>query len=287
MLIFAGRYGKTLGKSLTAWKKAREGEYTQSYFKNGERRIKILTEVKGEEVWVVQDMAKNADAALVELLLLIDAMKEMKAKKITAAVPFMAYSFQNRKFEGEPISARVIARTLSASGADEIILVDLHEKSILAHFTIPVKNISTTELFAEEIKKLELGKEVCVVAPDKGSAGRAERLSKLLGLPIVRVNKERDRRTLEVGGLKIVEGKLKDTCLLIDDAVNSGRTVVEVSKWLRKKGAKKIVWLVTHFMSVEGSLEMILPTIDLLITTNSCEHGLKVSSKVKIIELTW
>lgn len=287
MLIFAGSYGKTLSRSLAMWKKSRIGKYSQSFFKNGERRINILTEVKGEEVWVVQDMAVNAEGALVELLLLIDAIKEMNAKKIILVVPFMAYSFQNRKSEGEPISARMMARTLSSSGVSEIILVDLHEKSILDYFTVPVKNVLTTEIFAEELKSLKLTGELCVVAPDKGSAVRVERLSKLSGLQVVRLSKERNCQTLEVEGLRIVEGKLKDTCLLIDDAVNSGRTIREVSKWLRKMGVKKIVWLVTHFMNVEGSLEMILPTIDLLITTNSCEHGLKESRKVKIIKLKW
>jgi len=287
MLIFAGSYGQTLGKSLRVWKKGQEGKYTESFFKNGERRIQINSKVSGKEVWVVQDMAREAEQALVELLLLVDALKDGGAKKITAIIPFLGYSFQNRQIAGEPISVRVIARTLSVSGIDQLMLVDLHEPTILKYFTIPVTNISTTTLFAGVVKKLKLEKNICVVAPDKGSTERAQKLAEASGLLLTRLTKERDLCTLEVGELKLVEGEVEETCVLIDDAINSGRTVVEVSECLRKRGAKKIIWLVTHFMGVAGSLEIIIPKIDLLVTTNSCAHGLKETKKVKIVELRW
>lgn len=287
MLIFAGSYGKTLAKSLKSWQNGQSGSYEESFFKNGERKIKILSRVKGKEVWVVQDMAREAEQALIELLLLVDGLKEAGAKKIVAIVPFLAYSFQNRRFEGEPISVRVIAKMISISGIDELLLVDLHEPSSLEYFTIPVTNVSMVDIFANEIKKLKLGEDVCVIAPDKGSAKRAQKLAKITDLPLTRLTKKRNLQTLEIGGLKLIQGKITETCILIDDAVNSGRTIVEISKWLKKRGAKKVIWLVSHFMGVKGSLGRIIPMIDQLITTNSCENGLKATKKVRIIELKW
>ncbi len=254
------------------------------HFKNGEQRVTLESSVAGQSCTIVESLAPDPDSRLVRLLLTIDALRENGASHVRLVMPWMAYSLQNRHFDGEAVSARAVARAISGSGVDEVVLVDIHAESCLTYFTVPVTNFSPLPQFVEYVTSHELS-TYTVVGPDKGSHVRARELAKMTGTSVALLTKKRDTATLNVSDFSLVEGELGETCLLVDDAVNSGSTIVGVSRWLRTQGVKKIVWCVTHFLGVPGSLDIILPEIDLLITTDSVEHGLKTQGKIVVVPL--
>lgn len=284
MLIFSGKWGQSVGKFLVSSGVGEKGEIEFSKHKNGELRMIVKTNITSQDCIVVQSMAPEPNESFVELLLMVDVLKEKGARRIEVIIPFLGYSYQNRHFDGEPVSARVIARAISSSGADSVKVVDIHAMNCLEYFTVPVQNIETEKIFAKYIKNNDMNR-VVVVGPDKGSRARVKRFAKMIDKPVLLLQKTRDEKTLDVVDLKIVEGEIDETCILIDDSVNSGGTVVSVSDLLRVKGAKKVIWMVTHFLGVKGSLEKVMNSADLLVTTNSVDHGLKESDKVKILEI--
>ena len=258
-------------------------DFSCGVFKNGEQRIKLLGNVNGARCVVVESMAPNPDEKLVRILLTVDALKENGARAVELFMPWMGYSLQNRHFDGEAVSSRVVARAISGSGADSVSVVDVHSDACLSYFTIPVKNISSAPVFSRYMQREQ--QQYTVVAPDAGSRGRVEDLAKLVNAPAAYLSKMRDEETLDVSGFTLLEGTLGETCVLVDDAVNSGRTVVGVSRWLRSQGVKRVVWCVTHFLGVSESLELILPEVDLLVTTDSVENGLKTEGKIVVLPL--
>lgn len=284
MFIFSGKWGQSVGNSLVAQGKGDAGEVELSSFKNGELRVIIKTDVSDKDCAVVQSMAPEPNESLVEILLMVDALKEAGAKSVEVIIPFLGYSYQNRHFDREPVSVRAVARAISSSGADLVKVVDVHAMNCLDYFTIPAQNIETERVFADYLSQNKM-KDIVVVGPDEGSHARAGRFAKMLDRPVFLLNKTRDEKTLDVVGLEVKEGEIGETCVLIDDSINSGRTVVSVSEWLRKNGAKKVVWMVTHFLGVEGSLDKVSGSADLFVTTNSVDHGLEGGKNIEVLDL--
>ena len=285
MLILPGKNGKGLANTLLTTGD-RLVEIRSSFFPNGEQRVRVVGPSAGEKVLVVVGMAIDPDKAIIQTLLLIDALKEGGAGSITLLIPFLGYSFQNKRLEGEAISVRQIGKVLSSSGADKIIVVDLHDRAELQYFDVEVENISLGPRLAEEAREELNGVEdACVVSPDQGSLTRASEFARILGLPLISMSKKRDSESLVVGEHQVKEGEVKKHCLVVDDAVNSGGTVVGVTRSLRAIGASRVSWYVTHFMGVPGSYDRIEKEIDLLVTTNTLDHGLVDNDRVRVIEL--
>lgn len=285
MLVFAGEYGRSLGEALVKVDAGEKGEVEFKRFPNGELRIILQSDVKGKDCVAVQSMAIDPDRALVELMLMVDAFKENGAKRVVAVVPFMAYSYQHRHFEGEPLSVRVVGRALSVAGLGEVLVLDVHNPRVLEDFSIPVKNLDTNELFVEYVRSRGI-KDCVVVSPDKGSRARATEFAEKVGCEIVQLEKKRDLATQEVVGLSVLSGDLKEgaTCIMLDDSINNGRTVAAVSQWLRGQGVKSVEVYVTHFLGVPGSLETVMKGADILVTTNTIDHGLGDSERIKVLD---
>lgn len=283
MIIVEGSYGKVLSKALSDRYKLELIKVKTDKFANRDSRVILEGDVEGQECMLVQSMARRTNHALVELLLIADALVENGASRVRAIVPFLGYSFQNRHFDNEPVSCRVVAKMISNSQVSEITVMDLHESSSIEFFDIPSKNIETSKIFGEWLRGSGLT-DFCIVTPDKGSKDRALSLASMVGCDIVVLDKKRDIGTLKVVSNEVVEGRVLENCVVVDDAINTGGTLESVCNVLRENGAKHIVWISTHFLGIEGSYERVMSNIDTLVTTNTVDHGLVESEKVKILD---
>lgn len=206
----------------------------------------IKDNIRGDGVFIIQPTSYPANDHVMELLVLIDAAKRASSKKITAVLPYFGYARQDRKTESRaPITAKLMANLLTTAGADRILTLDLHVQQIQGFFDIPLDNLQAAPVFERDIReRRDLG-NLCIVSPDIGGVGRARALAKRLGVPIVIVDKRRERAgESEVMNL-IGEFKGKD-CILIDDIVDSGGTLANAASELMKNGAKTVSAYITH-----------------------------------------
>src|SRR5581483_9673049 len=200
-------------------------------FKNGEIRVQIEENVRGADVFVVQSMCSPVDHNIMELLIMIDALRRASAARVTAVVPYFAYAKQEKKMAGrEPISAKVIAKLLETVGADRVLTIDLHAPAIEGFFDIPVDHLRAAPLLARAFQKLGSDNMV-VVSPDAGGVGRANDFRQRLAAPLAIIAKQRPRpdvaEVLEMVG--DVRGK---TAVIFDDMISTGGTMIEAASVL-------------------------------------------------------
>ncbi len=287
MHIFAGQWGKGVRDGLVAGGVHTLGKVEYSSFPNGEKRVVLQSAVVGQECVAVQSFAPKADEALVELLLLIDALRENGAKRVVAFVPYFGYSLNNRHFDGEPISVRAVARAICSAKPDEVWTYDLHHMGSQEFFDVKVKNFGPAKIFAEHLGSLAEKPEV-VVAPDDGAEERAREIADILGVRVVVGKKVRNEKTTEITELEFELGDHRArVAVLVDDMINTGGTVVRAAKKLKGLGVERVFLCATHFLGVPGSLEKVLGEVDKLITTNSVEHGLEDGERVKVTKIQY
>ncbi len=220
-----------------------------------------------------------------ELLLCIDALKRSSAKNITAVIPYFGYARQDRKVVPRTsISAKLVSNLITQAGADRIVTVDLHAGQIQGFFDIPVDNLFATPIFARHVKKKIKGKNIVCVAPDVGGTERARALGKLLnvGLAIV------DKRRPKPGQSQVMNviGNVKDqTCIIVDDIIDSGGTIVNAAKALRDRGAKEVYVYITHGVLSGDAVKKIKNSmIKNLVITDTIDNSGKIKN-VKNIEI--
>jgi len=256
-----------------------------SKFKNGEKRVWIKEDLNGENVVVVQSFSNPVDEYVIEFLLIADALERAGARHVSLVLPWMGYSLQDKLFRtGEPISAKVISDLISNAYVKRVHLLDLHNTSIPGFFSIPTHHYSPLELFEKYIKKNLDSKNSIVVSPDFGGLKRARVLANQLKLDLANVDKHRDLSTGKVTPLGIsgnVEGKV---CLIYDDIINTGSTVVEVAKFLKENGAKEVHFLVTHGIFAKNGLTIMNDeSINSVIITDSISHQ-DLPEKIKVLD---
>ncbi len=228
-------------------------------FPDGERRVKLEEDVASTPCIVVAPTSPPVDSNIIELCLILDALKNAGATKITAVVPYLGYQRQDHIFRtGEGRSLEVVIKMIEACGADAIVGVDFHSIKIPELFSIPVAHISAIPLFAEKIKKMGIDlSDACIVSPDMGGLRRLEALKQELGeIETVSVEKERDVVTgeIKISGL---HGNVKKVCFVVDDMISSGGTIVEALKELQKNGAERMFVMVTHAVFSEKAPEIL------------------------------
>ncbi len=286
MLYFAGKGEERFKES---WR-VEWGEVEFSEFPNKEQRVRLLSKVEGENCVVVQGMAEEPDRAWVRAMLLGNALKENGAKSVKLVVPFLSYALMNRHFEGEPISAKVVAQSLSLM-FDEIEVWEVHEEGIADFFTVPIYNRPILLEMAEALKRSDqvsgfrFQVEV-VVSPDKGSVVRARQVARELGVDLVLGKKERDLVSTQIKSLKFgSEVELKGKrAVIVDDMVNTGGTVVRTAEFLRKEGVSEVGLMVAHWLPVEGNWERVSRVVDWVKVSDSIKLKIK-SEKLKIVEI--
>ncbi len=258
-----------------------------SYFSNGEKKISIHDNLRGENVAIIQSFINPVDESIIETLLIIDALERMGVRHVSLVIPWMGYSLQDKVFsEGEPISAKVIATLISNSYVKRVFLMDLHNDSIPAFFNIPTHYLSALEVFEAYLKSnLDLSESV-IVSPDFGGLKRARKLAKRLSLPLVNIDKTRDLQTGEVTAVAL-HGDIKDKiAIILDDVIVSGSTVVEASSCIKNAGAKEAVFLSSHGLLTNNAvMDINNSLIDKVIITNTIEH-LSLPNKFEILDVS-
>lgn len=218
-------------------------------FDDGEIRMRIETPVLDEEVFILKSTSHPVNNNFLELLFTIDALKRSGAKKVTAIVPYLGYSRADHVFrEGEAVPLEVVIKSLEANGLDEIILIDPHTIRMSEMFKIPHRMESALPIFAEKIKALNLPAEkISIVSPDMGGIRRVKQLSEMLtGSNYAAINKDRDLATGEITGSRVEEGEIREVCILTDDIISTGGTIVRGVDTCLESGAKEVYVFATQ-----------------------------------------
>ncbi|MBT9174074.1 MAG: Ribose-phosphate pyrophosphokinase [Syntrophomonadaceae bacterium] len=256
-ILFAGSSDAKTAKKFSQITKVRLGKILIKKFACGEKYIQLLDEVKEKKAYIYQAFNKTPDEALMEALLIAQATKEAKAKKIILISPLLLYSRQNKKTKPEkkePVSAKLLAQLYKCAGIDEILTCHLHSKDIVKFYSelnIKIINVETHHLFAKALKKIISKKNSWqVIAPDKGSRFDAEKLAQLMGgLKVGYFEKKREDPTKKLNKVAFLEfsGKnVSNNVILFDDMVDTGETILKVKKKVEKLGAKRVILTATH-----------------------------------------
>ena len=245
--------------------------------------VEILENVRGEDVFVIQSTSYPANDNLMELLITIDALKRGSAKRITAVIPYFGYARQDRKTGPRtPITAKLVSNLITNAGADRVLTLDLHAGQIQGFFDIPVDNLFATPIFARHIKKkLNLNNLVCV-SPDVGGVERTRALSRKINVGIAIIDKRRP--TPGRSEVMNIVGDVKNkTCVIVDDIIDSGGTIVNAAHALKNKGAKDVYVYITHAVLSGMAVDKIEKSkIKKLITTDTIDNLKKIKSSKKI-----
>ena len=285
MKLLAGNSNKNLSQKISKYLKTRLVNSKIKKFSDGEIYVEINENIRGNNIFIIQSISSPANDNLLEMLLCIDALKRSSAKNITAVIPYFGYARQDRKVVPRTsISAKLVSNLITKAGADRVVTVDLHSGQIQGFFDIPVDNLFATPIFYRHIKKkLKLNNIVCV-SPDAGGIVRTRGLSKLLdvGLAIV------DKRRSTPGKSEVVNviGEVKNkVCIIVDDIIDTGGTIVNAAKMLKAKGAKEIHVYITHgVLSGEAVKRIKSSPIKNLVITDTIDNSKKVNN-IKNIEI--
>ena len=285
MKLLTGNSNKVLSKNIAKYLKTKLVNSSIRKFADGEIYIEINENIRGNSIFIVQSISSPANDNLMELLLCIDALKRSSAKNITAVIPYFGYARQDRKVVPRTsISAKLVSNLITQAGADRVVTVDLHAGQIQGFFDIPVDNLFSTPIFARHAKKKIKSKKIICVAPDVGGTERARALGKLLnvGLAIV------DKRRPKPGQSQVMNviGDVKDqTCIIVDDIIDSGGTIVNAAKALKSRGAKDVYVYITHgVLSGDAVKKIKNSVIKNLVITDSIDNVHKTKN-VKNIEV--
>jgi ribose-phosphate pyrophosphokinase len=251
MLLFSGTAHPSLSDEIAEQLGVTLGSAQLYRFASGEFYFRPEVSVRGCDVFVLQSHAEPVNEAIMEQLVMIDALKRASAKRITAVVPYYGYSRQDKKgLAREPISAKLVADLISAAGADRVVSVDLHSGQIQGFFDVPFDHLTALPLLADFLRDhlgLDDGREITVVAPDAGRVKVAQRLRDWLDTEIAYINKRRSRREAHKIEEMVVVGPVRDRpCILIDDMIDTAGTVVEGAQALADQGAGEIFATATH-----------------------------------------
>ncbi|MDO4581412.1 MAG: ribose-phosphate pyrophosphokinase [Bacillota bacterium] len=238
-------------------------------FADGEIAIEIGESVRGCDVFIVQPTCAPVNDNLMELLIMIDAMRRASAYRITAVIPYYGYARQERKTKArDPISAKLVANLLTAAGADRIVAMDLHASAIQGFFDIPLDHLPGVPLLAEYYRNLD-NKDLVVVSPDVGGVARARNLANRLGVELAII----DKRRLEANQAEIMHviGNIEDkNVIIVDDMIDTAGTITKGAKVLRDMGAKEIYACCTHSVFSPPAMERLEQSvISEVLTTNT------------------
>ncbi|HWV25567.1 MAG TPA: ribose-phosphate pyrophosphokinase, partial [Thermomicrobiales bacterium] len=265
--VFAGTANPALSKAICTELEVDEGRAIVGQWKNGESRIKLEENVRGSDVFVIQPTCHPVNHNLMELLLMIDALKRASAQRITAVIPYYGYAKQEKKTSGrEPISAKLVANLISVAGADRVLTVDLHSPAIEGFFDLPVDHLRATPLLARAFRQ-DVHDDIVVVSPDAGGVQRAEDFRRRAGGGLAIISKQHpDADTTEtVEMVGDVDGKV---AVIVDDMVSTGGTLVEAANLLKERGASRVHVCATHGIFADDAIDRIeaSPIDEILVT---------------------
>ena len=284
--LIAGSSNMRLAQEISEYLDIPLSKTLLSKFSDGEIRVQIEESMRGGDIFVIQSLSAPINDHIMELVLLLDAIKRASAYRITAVIPYFAYARQDRKDKPRvPISARVLADMITNAGAQRAVIVDLHSPQIQGFFNIPVDNLLALPVLYDYIKyKVDPSSSV-VVSPDAGGAERARQLANKLGCNIAIIYKRRPEpnkaEVFDVIGN--VEGK---DAIIIDDIIDTAGTLMAATNMLINKGARSVRALATHGVLSGPALERINNSIleEVVLTNTICQQG-KECSKINIVSI--
>ncbi len=246
------------------------GDATVSRFSDGEIMVRLNENVRGSDAFVIQPTSMPVNDNLMELLLIVDALKRASAARITAVIPYYGYSRQDRKVQPRvPISAKMVADLVTAVGTNRVLTVDLHAGQIQGFFNIPVDNLYAAPVLLEYIKKKYDQDNLVIVSPDAGGVERARAFAKRLGCSIAIIDKRREKAN-ECEIMNVIGDVMGRDTLLLDDMVDTAGTMVQAAAALKGKGARKVSAACTHAILSGAAVERINNSaIDEMIVTNT------------------
>ncbi len=283
MKILSGTSNLKLSKEISKQLKLKLINTNIKRFSDGEIYIEINENIRGNSVFVIQSTANPANDNLMELLLCIDALRRSSAKNITAVIPYYGYARQDRKVVPRTsISAKVVANLITNAGASRVVTVDLHAGQIQGFFDMPVDNLFTTPLFARYIKRKLKNKKLICVSPDIGGVQRTRGLATKIKADLAIIDKRRPKpgRSQVMNIIGDVKGK---TCIIVDDIIDSGGTIVNAVDALKKKGATDVYVFITHaVLSGDANQKIKNSKIKKLIITDTIDNSNKIKNNNKI-----
>ena len=275
MMVFTGNANPRLAEAVVGHLDIHIGRAKVGRFSDGEVAIEILENVRGKDVFILQSICAPTNDNLMELLVMVDALKRASAGRVTAAIPYMGYARQDRRPNSArvPITAKVVANMMSSVGVDRVLTMDLHSEQIQGFFDIPVDNIYSGPIMLGDVWKQDFS-ELVVVSPDVGGVVRARALAKRLEADLAIIDKRRPRPNVATV-MNIIGEVAGRTCVIVDDMVDTANTLCEAAAALKKQGAQKVIAYCTHAVLSGPAIERI---------TNSALDSIVVTDTIPLTE---
>ncbi|HQS02065.1 MAG: ribose-phosphate pyrophosphokinase [Halothiobacillus sp. 24-54-40] len=284
LMVFSGNANRALAERVVESLDIQLGQATVSRFSDGESFVEILENVRGRDIFIVQPTCDPTNDNIMELMVMVDALRRASAYRITAVIPYYGYSRQDRRVRSArvPISAKVVANMLQSVGVDRILTVDLHADQIQGFFDIPVDNVYASPILLGDIWRQKYN-DLIVVSPDVGGVVRARAVAKRLDdSDLAIIDKRRPRPN--VSQVMHIIGEVRDkTCIIVDDMVDTAGTLCKAASALKKHGAKKVVAYATHAILSGDAIDNINGSdLDELVVTDSIPLKLEAQQCQKI-----
>lgn len=269
MMVFAGTHNRELSEGIAKHLGVELGNIKISKFANGEIYVRYLESVRGADVFLVQSMCEPVNAAIMELLIMVDAAKRASSRSITAVIPHYGYARQDKKSAArEPITAKLVADLLTVSGVDRVIAMDLHQGQIQGFFNQPVNHLTALPILADYFESLHL-EDLTIVSPDVGRVKVAKKLADMLGATLAILHKGRPEHN--VAEITHVIGEVAGrNCIIVDDMIDTAGSITAGAKALANQGVKSIYVAATHGIFSNPAYERIESSpIKEVVVTNS------------------
>jgi ribose-phosphate pyrophosphokinase len=288
MKIVCGNSNRPLAEAIAAYLQLPLAKCVVRRFADMEVFVEILENVRGEDVFVIQSTSFPANDHLMELLIIIDALRRASARRITAVMPYFGYARQDRKPGGRtPISAKLVANMIERAGADRVLTLDLHAGQIQGFFDIPTDNLFAGPVMVRDIRERFDGADLTVISPDVGGVVRARGLAKRIGAPLAIVDKRRERAG-ESEVMNIIGDVRGRSCILVDDIVDSGGTLCNAAEALLQEGATDVCAYITHGVLSGGAVARITASkLKELVITDSIQatEAVRVSRNIRVLSI--
>ena len=279
--IFTGNSNPALAREVCEHLGVRLGEAEVSHFPDGEVMVEVRENVRGGDCFVLQSICTPPNENLMELLLLMDALRRASAKRITAVIPYFGYARQDRKVAPRvPISAKLVADVITTAGAQRVLTVDLHAGQIQGFFNIPVDNLYAMPVLIQYLRKRLEGRRVSVVSPDAGGVERARAFARRLNANLAIIDKRRPRPN--VANVMNIIGEVKGrTCVIMDDMIDTAGTITEAARVVMNAGATEVLACATHPILSDPACERLNKSrLKELITTNTIPLRAKAQAEL-------
>lgn len=283
-MVFTGNAHPKLAEDVVRHLNLRLGRATVGRFSDGEVNVEIMENVRGKDVFVLQSTCEPTNDSLMEIMLMVDALRRASAGRITAAIPYFGYARQDRRARSArvPITARVVADMLTVVGVKRVLTMDLHSDQIQGFFDIPVDNIYSTPILMGDIWKQNY-ENLMVVSPDVGGVVRARAVAKRLECELAIIDKRRPKPN--VAKVMNIIGDVKDrTCMIMDDMVDTANTLCEAANALKANGAKRVIAYCTHAVLSGSAVERVNNSaLDELVVTDTIplRDDARASSRIR------